>query len=63
MIVIRKDRPAKERESVLMRGNSSSAVQRIITCGGRKREERSGGMMRTMRMLRVGGWSFQAKHV
>ena len=30
MIVIRKDRPTKEGESVLLRGDSSSAVQWVI---------------------------------
>ena len=64
MIVIRKGRTAKERESVLRRGDSSSAVQWVINCGGREREERSGGMTMIMGMLeRMGRWSFQAKHV
>ena len=34
MIVIKKDRQGKEREPVLMRGDSSSAVQRVIKCRG-----------------------------
>ena len=33
MMVIRKDRPAKDGESVLMRGDSS-AVPWVINCGG-----------------------------
>ena len=36
MTVIKKDRPAKEGESVRMRGDSSSAVQWVINCGGGK---------------------------
>ena len=32
IIVNSKDRPAKEGESVLMRGDSSSAVQWVINC-------------------------------
>ena len=64
MIVMRKDRPTKERESVLMRGSGSSAVHWVINCGGGKGEERSRGMVRIMGVLeRIGGWSFQAKHV
>ena len=52
MIVIRgKDRPAKEAESVLTRGDSSSAGQWVINCGGSKRQERSRGMMRKMGVL------------
>ena len=39
MIVIRRDRPAKEGESVLMRGGSSSAVQWVINCGERRDRE------------------------
>ena len=64
MIVIKKDRPVKEGNSVLMRGDSSSAVQWVISCGRGKGEERSGRMMRIMGMLeRIGRWSFQANHV
>ena len=44
MIVIRGDRPTKEGESMLMRGDGSSAVQRVINCGGGQRKERSGGL-------------------
>ena len=39
MIVIRRDRPAKEGESVVMRGDSSSAVQWVINCGERRDRE------------------------
>ena len=59
MIVIRRDGPTKEQESVLMRGDSSSGVQCVFNCGGRKEEERSGGNMRIMGGLeRIGGLSF-----
>ena len=64
MIVIRRDRLTKEEESVLMRGDSSSTGQWVINCGGGEGEERSGGRMRIMEVLeKIGGWSFQAKHV
>ena len=43
MVVIRTDRPTKEGESVLRRGDSLSAVKWVINCGGGKGEERSGG--------------------
>ena len=52
MIVIKKDRPVKEGNSVLMRGDSSSAVQWVISCGRGKGEERSGGVMKI-----IGSWS------
>ena len=64
MIVDGKDRPAKEGESRLMRGDGSSEVQWVINCGGGKGEGILVGMMRnTGVMKRIGGWSFQAKHV
>ena len=64
MIVIRKDRPGRVGEPVLMRGDSSSAVQWVKNCKGGKGEVRSGGMMRILGVLeQIGGWCFQAKHV
>ena len=61
VIMIRKDRPAKEGESVLMIGDSSSAVQWVINCVGGKGDEGSRGMTRTTGVLEpIGGWSFQA---
>lgn len=42
MLTIRKDRPEQDGEPVLMRGDSSSAEQRVIHCGGGKRQERKG---------------------
>ena len=43
MIVIRRDTLTKERESVLIWGESSLAVQWVLSCGWGKGEERSGG--------------------
>ena len=64
VIVIRKERPANEEESVLTSGNSLSVVQLVIDRAGAKEEEQSGGTIMIMRVLeRIGGWSFQAKHV
>ena len=51
VIMIRKDRPAKEGESVLIRGDSSWAVQWVIILEGGKGEERSGGVMRVIGVL------------
>ena len=64
MIVIRKDRPGRVGEPVLMRGNTWSAVQRVKNCKGGKGEVRSGEMMRILGVLeQIGGWCFQAKLV
>ena len=64
MIVIKKDKPGRVGEPVLMRGDSSSAVQWVKNCKGGKGEVRSGGMMRFFGVLeQIGGWCFQVKHV
>ena len=39
MSAIRKGRPAKGAESVMMRGDNSSAMQRVLTCRGGEGEE------------------------
>ena len=59
IIVIRRDRPGRVGETVLMRGNSSSAAQWVNNCKGGKGEVRSGGMMRILGVLeQTGGWCF-----
>ena len=64
MIVIRKDRPGTVGEPVLMRGDSSSAVQWVKKCKGGKGEVRSGGVMRILGVMeQIMGWCFRAKHV
>ena len=64
MIVIRKDRPGRVGEPVLMTGDSSSTVQWVKNYKGGKGEVRWGGMMRIFGVLeQIGGWCIQAKHV
>ena len=52
MIVVRRDRPGLVGAPVLMRGDSSSAVQWVKKCKGGKREVRPGEMVRIL-----GCWS------
>ena len=47
-IVIRRDRPGRVVEPVLMREDSSSAVQRVKNCKGKKGEVSWGVMMRIL---------------
>ena len=64
MIAIRKDRPGRAGEAVLLRGDKSSAVQWVTNCKGGKDNVRAGGLMRILGALEVRGkWCFQAKHV
>ena len=64
MIVIRKDRPGRAGEAVLMRRDNSSAVKWVTNCKGQKDDVRAGGLMRVLGALEVRGkWCFQAKHV
>ena len=49
IMVMRGDKPDREGATVLMRGDNSSAVQRVINRkGGGKEEVRAGALMRTL---------------
>ena len=58
MIVMRGDKPERKGATVLMREDNSSAVQWMIYCKGRGKEEvRAGALMRILRTLKAqGGW-------
>ena len=55
MIVIKKDRPGRAGEAVLLRGDNSSAVQWVRNCRGGKDDVRAGGLMRILSTLEVKG--------
>ena len=56
MVAMRGGRPDRERVTMLMRGDDSSAVQWTINCiGGRKEEVRAGALMRILGALETQG--------
>ena len=55
--------PSYARDTILMRGDSMSAVQWVSNCRG-GREPRSGALMRLLGCLEVSsGWCFDPLHV
>lgn len=54
VIVIRKDLPSREQQTVLMREDNSSAIQGMLNCKGCKDDERAGGIMRILGALSKG---------
>ena len=56
MVVMRGDCPEKKGARVLMRGDNSSSVQRVINCNGEGREEgRTGALMKLFLALETEG--------
>ena len=57
------NRPRHPRDTVLMRGDNSSACCWVNKCRGGK-EPRAGAVMRVLGCLEMGsGWCFRAKHI